>query len=418
MKKNVKQRTIRSSHVNQSAINKRTAGRKIARLKEHLRQLESLEVVLTVVGTMKAGKSTCINAIVGREILPSRNRPMTAIPTLVRHKPGAQVPVLLFSNAEPAQKLTGSLRRALARASAVRRARVESDPELSRLATRIARGFSVKPRYRGDAAVLSFLQSLNDLARLAEIFNIEFPFEQYSGLADFPLIEIEFANLGRYDDLGQRGRLALLDTPGFNESRRSPHLRAMFQERLQDANAVLAVLDYTQLKSEAEAELMTELQGIARHAEGRMFALVNRFDCKDHNSDTAEATGHYVSSKLLDGVVRPERIFSVSAKQAYLAQRAQAALDASNGEGGLRWVEGKRLDWRDDFGAQVFGRRYGTSLNNSEEVRQGIAQLWEASRFVAPLHDVIHFSQVEAVKFALGSSLDQLAALAEYLEDA
>lgn len=31
------------------------------------------EMVLAVVGTMKAGKSTTINAIVGQEILPNRN---------------------------------------------------------------------------------------------------------------------------------------------------------------------------------------------------------------------------------------------------------------------------------------------------------------------------------------------------------
>ena len=46
-------------------------------------KLENFEVVLAVVGTMKAGKSTTINAIVGREVLPNRNRPMTALPTLI-----------------------------------------------------------------------------------------------------------------------------------------------------------------------------------------------------------------------------------------------------------------------------------------------------------------------------------------------
>lgn len=44
--------------------------------------------MLAVVGTMKAGKSTTINAIVGQEILPNRNRPMTSVPTLIRHVPG------------------------------------------------------------------------------------------------------------------------------------------------------------------------------------------------------------------------------------------------------------------------------------------------------------------------------------------
>ncbi|MBC3620413.1 dynamin family protein [Vibrio metschnikovii] len=58
------------------------------------KKLAKQELVLAVVGTMKAGKSTTINAIVGTEILPNRNRPMTALPSLIRHKPGQKEPVL------------------------------------------------------------------------------------------------------------------------------------------------------------------------------------------------------------------------------------------------------------------------------------------------------------------------------------
>ena len=57
-------------------------------------KLENFEVVLAVVGTMKAGKSTTINAIVGREVLPNRNRPMTALPTLIAHKKDQKEPIL------------------------------------------------------------------------------------------------------------------------------------------------------------------------------------------------------------------------------------------------------------------------------------------------------------------------------------
>jgi ribosome biogenesis GTPase A len=54
-------------------------------LHNELRKITRLEMVLAIVGTMKAGKSTTINAIVGTEVLPNRNRPMTALPTLIRH---------------------------------------------------------------------------------------------------------------------------------------------------------------------------------------------------------------------------------------------------------------------------------------------------------------------------------------------
>jgi ribosome biogenesis GTPase A len=53
-----------------------------ATLHNELRKITRLEMVLAIVGTMKAGKSTTINAIVGTEVLPNRNRPMTALPTL------------------------------------------------------------------------------------------------------------------------------------------------------------------------------------------------------------------------------------------------------------------------------------------------------------------------------------------------
>ena len=57
--------------------------KKLEILAENRRKTEKLEMVLAVVGTMKAGKSTTINAIVGREILPNRNRPMTRLSVLI-----------------------------------------------------------------------------------------------------------------------------------------------------------------------------------------------------------------------------------------------------------------------------------------------------------------------------------------------
>ena len=84
--------------------------KKLEILAENRRKTEKLEMVLAVVGTMKAGKSTTINAIVGREILPNRNRPMTALPTLIEHKPGQKTPVLHFEKCQPIMALADRLR--------------------------------------------------------------------------------------------------------------------------------------------------------------------------------------------------------------------------------------------------------------------------------------------------------------------
>ena len=58
------------------------------------KKLENLEFVISIVGTVKAGKSTTINAIVGQDILPNRSDPMTTLPTLVTHKEGQIEPSL------------------------------------------------------------------------------------------------------------------------------------------------------------------------------------------------------------------------------------------------------------------------------------------------------------------------------------
>lgn len=69
-------------------FDKRKALKRIEELEGEQIKTARREMVLAVVGTMKAGKSTTINAIVGKEILPNRNRPMTSVPTLIRHVPG------------------------------------------------------------------------------------------------------------------------------------------------------------------------------------------------------------------------------------------------------------------------------------------------------------------------------------------
>lgn len=80
-----------------------------ATLHNELRKVTRLEMVLAIVGTMKAGKSTTINAIVGTEVLPNRNRPMTALPTLIRHTAGQKEPSLHFMHPEPIDNLMQAL---------------------------------------------------------------------------------------------------------------------------------------------------------------------------------------------------------------------------------------------------------------------------------------------------------------------
>ena len=78
----------------------------ISNLKNEQQKLDKLEMVLAVIGTMKAGKSTTINAIVGMEILPNRETAMTTLPTLIRNIHGQSEPILKIEKITPLLELS------------------------------------------------------------------------------------------------------------------------------------------------------------------------------------------------------------------------------------------------------------------------------------------------------------------------
>ena len=66
-------------------------------INEARNNVEKLELKMVVVAPMKAGKSTIINAIIGDDLLPSRNAAMTTIPTEIVLKKELTQPVLILS---------------------------------------------------------------------------------------------------------------------------------------------------------------------------------------------------------------------------------------------------------------------------------------------------------------------------------
>ena len=367
-------------------------------------------MVLAVVGTMKAGKSTTINAIVGREILPNRNRPMTALPTLIEHAPGQKKPVLHFEKRQPILDLIEKLEEKARKLKPESlQERLEGDSHLQDALQKLHQTRSIAEAYQGEEAIFDFLAWLNDLVRLSAALKVPFPFEAYAGVADFPRIEVEFFHLRNQNQAGQ-GKFMILDTPGFNEAGQQEHLLPMMREQLEKASAVLAVLDYTQLKSESEKNLRDELEQIARHAQDRMFALVNKFDNEDSNSDNAEKTCKYVAKQLLPRL-NPEKIFPVSSRNAYLAQRAQLALT----EGGIQWQEGQPASWVDDFGKKAFGEFWEDDIADNTKVQKRAGSMWKKSLFEAPLQKVIQYGHQTAALLAVAAAAGVLAHNAQEL---
>lgn len=181
-------------------------------------KVSHLEMVVGVVGTMKAGKSTTINALVGSEILPNRNQPMTTLPTLLRHRPGQSTPILHLPKREPLLKLVQDLREKLLKVKTLSDLSLYQEKDGKSLLEQLQKApLPVESRYSGQTAIFAFLRQLNDFVRLAQDLGInsDHYLQEYKQLYDFPIIELTFRHL---DDKQSQGYFTLLDTPGPNES--------------------------------------------------------------------------------------------------------------------------------------------------------------------------------------------------------
>ena len=382
--------TIDTESVKQEIVTLRGEGLKLA----------ELEMVLAVVGTMKAGKSTTINAIVGTEILPNRNAPMTAIPTLIKHSKGQKQARLTFTQkaSQPANQLIENLRERFKDEKYQEELnKFKSDKDLNVTIERIQNGIQIANQALGEKEIFDFLVSVNDLVRIAPKFGEKFPFDQYQEIDQLPVIEVEFTHLKEVEE--SSGKLILLDTPGPNEAGQA-HLRPMLQDQLKKASAVLAVMDYTQLKSEADAQVRDDLKAIGNTVKNRIYALVNKFDNKDRNAMKEDEVKEFITG-LTDGLIKKEKVYPVSAKRGYLANQAKNEL---KDDGWLPDI--KDAAWVEDFYKEVGLLR--ESRRPPERIAEGIEDLWEDSKFSQPLNEVIEESYKKAAFFALDSAIDKL----------
>ena len=367
------------------------------------------EMVLAVVGTMKAGKSTTINAIVGQEILPNRNRPMTSVPTLIRHVPGKTEPVLHLEHIQPVRNLLITLQEKLATPAGQQVAQtLQQTGDTRELLDILTDDGWLKNEYHGEEEIFTGLASLNDLVRLAAAMGTEFPFDEYAEVQKLPVIDVEFSHLVGMDAC--QGTLTLLDTPGPNEAGQ-PQMEVMMRDQLQKASAVLAVMDYTQMNSKADEEVRKELNAIADVSVGRLFVLVNKFDEKDRNGDGADAVCQKVPAMLNSDVLPASRVYPGSSRQAYLANRALHELRKN---GTLPVDEA----WVDDFVREAFGRmKKDYVCKDSELATEGATDLWEGSLIDQLITEVILSSHSRAAALAVDSAAAKLMQNAENISE-
>ena len=398
-----------SKNENRLLFDKQKALKRIEELEGEQIKTARREMVLAVVGTMKAGKSTTINAIVGQEILPNRNRPMTSVPTLIRHVPGKTEPVLHLEHIQPVRNLLSTLQQKLDTPAGQQVAQtLQQTGDTCELLDILANDGWLKNEYHGEDEIFTGLASLNDLVRLAAAMGSEFPFDEYAEVQKLPVIDVEFSHLVGMDAC--QGTLTLLDTPGPNEAGQ-PQMEVMMRDQLQKASAVLAVMDYTQMNSKADEDVRKELNAIADVSAGRLFVLVNKFDEKDRNGDGADAVRQKVPAMLNSDVLPASRVYPGSSRQAYLANRALHE---------LRKNRTLPVDeaWVDDFVREAFGRMKKEYVcKDSEMATEGATDLWEGSLIDQLITEVILSSHSRAAALAVDSAAAKLMQNAENISE-
>ena len=362
-------------------------------------KLKNLEFIISIVGTVKAGKSTTINAIVGQEILPNRAYPMTTLPTLVTHKKGQVEPKLTMPKYETLNKFLNQVREKLKKDSNGEFSKDSHGKEI--IKTISDKNLRFKEIYQGKDNIYIFLQTLNDLMRLAKDIKLTPPYKEFEKINELPRIEIEFYYLNHLEDMSNT-RLSLLDTPGPDEFGHSEELKNIFRTQLKQSSAIMLVMNYTVINNEGAGKTREEVKEIRNLIKDEhLFVLVNKFDEKTSKDPDYENTKQNISKSMFDSKLKVENIFPISARLAYLVNIARRELS-------LKGKINKTIPWVEDFGDKILGRKWENQIENITEIEEACAEAWKDSYFKKPLDKIIIHGYSNSAFESLGGILHKI----------
>jgi len=245
--------------------------REIERADSIEQHLEREDLECAVVGITKAGKSTIVNALIGDEVLPVSNIPATAVSIKVRHSEFSSEPRLL-----------------------------EPTPVV------------------GTLAVQQTLHAICSETR------------DTSQVNGRPVVEARFSCFKGSTPSTGSPNPSLVDTPGVTEASGSRLTEATLNA-VESADVVLLVLNYGNLKTEAERQFLSDFArrrpDFFLRGTGRLLCILTRMDLRNRNGvsvgEVAEYLRDHVSASLQKSL--PEfaaRIFPLKAELALLGRLA------------------------------------------------------------------------------------------------
>ncbi len=349
----------------------------VSQLEECLQQADSMQLYVAFIGVLKAGKSSCIDAIVGRRVCPHRNLACTLVPTIVKHDANVADPVLTFPKPKPFVRALkailfrtfhdkGNLKGFItgnswldvilcdtwieaggdednttegeeqAREKGKEKAKEEDGPRTGMrpgkkgLGRALAKklGLLQGEQITGEDKILEVLQACNDAVRVSSSLNLDNPLLQGGGvsrLADLPTVSVAFLPLMEGNHPRSLGNLCLIDTPGPNEHK-LPWLAEYVNSVIQQASVTVFVMKYGDMNAAAAGKLVNSLATIKKRMKNvhgqlnKTYVLVNMIDQINADGLSEDKLPQYVSEHIMPGLDK-EDVFPVCALRAFQANR-------------------------------------------------------------------------------------------------
>ena len=241
--------------------------------KEFEKKLDNDVLIIGVIGQMKAGKSTFLNAFVfERDVLPAATTPMTAALTVITYGPEEKIEVEFYNSEEWDEQRLTAQRTLTADSSEAEKSKVQAAQELVEKSARIGNRL---PELLGT-------KRTDTLDKLIE----------YVG-ADGQFVSITKAVKIYYPKEYLRG-VEIVDTPGFNDPIVSREERT--KDFLRRADAVLLMLYAGRPFDATDREIV--FKHLSQCGIGKVMIGINKYDIPRENGETESEIKAYVKEEI------------------------------------------------------------------------------------------------------------------------
>ncbi len=376
------------------------------RVKQEIAKVKNLELRMAIVAPMKAGKSTITNAIIGQDILPSRNSAMTTLPTEIIFDTELEEPILNLSPEivtvfqETLLALWKQINEMGLKQSQEKLAQY---PHLQEMLKSIQKDLveSIPHTSKGHNDIILTLTSLNDIVRLCSIL---YPsVDPLQSLTEVPRVRTPFWLSQGNQQSETLGKLVIVDTPEANEAGENLRLQTVVAEQLRKSSMVLIVLDFTQLKNEAAEKVKKDVQKVIElRGKENLYVLINKVDQRRDGDMKPEQVQKFVAAEFGIGDIGDiNRVFEISARRAFTSANFLMELQQ------IPDVEVSEMKTARSLAQEVFGMDWEEDLKEATvvDLKNKAQRLWKKSGFDPFLKGAINTLMEQAAPRCIDSAL-------------